>query len=311
MLEKWIEEDPINTEEDRILRRLWESRFPYPGVVNSDEEFNKLWNRKDFARAERQGRSLGVNWGIILKIAAGLLLFLSIVWGWNSSKKDILVTSTNALVTKSNPRGQKSKIYLKDGTWVWLNSSSKIEYQEAFTEHDQRLLSLEGEAYFEVAKDSLKPFKVHAGIVDIEVFGTEFNVKTDKKAVSIALKEGSVKVTWEDHYDVLHEQWLKPGDCISVDKADGKFKVRQCNTLEIIGWKDGVLVFNEATFDEVKDRLQSWYDVDINVQGRAKAGWHYSGKFDNYVLDNVLKAIGFAEDFDYQIKGDTVNIIFN
>jgi ferric-dicitrate binding protein FerR (iron transport regulator) len=310
LLEKW-KEDPANAEEDRIIRQLWKSRFPYPKVVNSDEEFNKLWERKDSIKLEGKQKLLGTGWGIVLKIAAVILFFLSVAWGLNFDKKDTLITHTNSMITKLNPRGQKSRIYLKDGTWVWLNSSSKIQYQEVFTGHEQRELSLDGEAYFEVARDSLKPFKVHAGVVDIEVLGTTFNVKSDESAVSIALKEGSVKVTWEDDYNIVHEQFLQQGDFISIDNTNYKFEFHQYDPREVMGWKDGILVFNEATFEEVKNSLQSWYDIDIHVQGSAKPDWYYSGVFDNYVLENVLHAIGFAENFDYEIDGDSVNIVFN
>ena len=313
LFENWKKEKPEHAEEARLMENLWMSKFHYPGLINSEEEFTKIWNRAHCEEAECKERKLEFDWHIILKIAGVILVFMfvfifSYYIDFNSNPDDNNVS----LVNKSNTRGQKSKIYLEDGTWVWLNSSSKVEYLRTFKEQNDRVLSLSGEAYFEVAKDTLRPFKIQLGLVTIEVLGTMFNANTnDEGRVSIALKEGSVKVNWKDYQDITHEKFLSPGEIIFIDKESGLSVMAIYKQMSIMGWKDGILYFDNASFEHVIKKLQTWYNVDIIAEGLPRRHWNYSGEFDNYVLDNVLKAMSFAEDFKFKIEGDKVKIMFN
>ncbi len=313
ILEKWKKEKNKNSEEAQVMEDLWDTKFHYPGIVNSEEEFSNLWDKAHSKKSEGKIRHLVINWNAILKIASVFLVFLAVAFllfksEYDNPKNNIAI----AKVAKSNPRGQKSRIYLEDGTWIWLNSSSKVEYLDSFKEQNERNLSLSGEAFFEVAKDSLRPFIIQSDPIIIKVLGTKFNVNTnDNGRISVALKEGSVKINWQDFKGNVQKKLLVPGEIIFIDKEsrlsiDGKYDPK-----EVLAWKDGILYFKDSSLDQVKQKLQDWYDVDIIVVGSPNKPWNYNGIFDNYNLSNVLTAMSFAENFYFELEGDVVKINFN
>ncbi|MCG8309817.1 MAG: FecR domain-containing protein [Cytophagales bacterium] len=314
LLEEWKKMNSANDAEYSTLQNVWKSSISYPGIVNAEEEFNKLWLKSGRANADGQHKVSDSIWRKVLKIAAVLVAFCAMAWLINITMFEGNPPSEESpiVITKSNPRGQKSRIFLQDGTFVWLNSSSKIEYQEDFFTQEQRHVSLSGEAYFEVAKDSIRPFVVRAGQVEVEVLGTMFNINTnDENRVAIALKEGSVRVKWYSEEEKIKEEVLCPREIIYIDTASGETELGSYNPIEKMGWKDGILYFEDASFITVKRKLEDWYGVNINVKGDLTTPWNYSGEFDNYVLENVLNAISFVEEFNYKIEGDNVSIMFN
>jgi ferric-dicitrate binding protein FerR (iron transport regulator) len=199
-------------------------------------------------------------------------------------------------------------IYLSDGSEVILNSGSRIEYLEYFSE-SERIVHLQGEAFFNVAKDSLKPFKVISQDIVTQAIGTSFNVRAyhDEGAPIVSLASGKVKV----FYDSILQVQLNPGQSATLDPENKSFDVSPFDLQQILGWKDGSLIFHDDDQKTVFDKLSKWYGVNFKFLNNSGKHWNYNAEYKSLDLENVLGAIAFAMDFKYQINKDKVEIVFN
>jgi ferric-dicitrate binding protein FerR (iron transport regulator) len=176
------------------------------------------------------------------------------------------VTNTAALHTLSTPVGGQYQITLADGTRVWLNAASTIKYPSSFTGNERKVV-ITGEAYFEVAKNDKKPFRVlMSDSTAVLVTGTHFNINAyqNQKEEQVTLLEGSVTITNE-----INTIKLEPGTQASVtNKEITKSKVLQAEG--ITGWKDGLFVFHDAPIESIMMQLERWYDAKIIYKANIK-----------------------------------------
>lgn len=192
---------------------------------------------------------------------------------------------------------------MPDGTKVILNSNSSVKYIDG-GKIAQRQVQLQGEAFFEVVKDSLRPFTVTSNGVRTTALGTSFNVKIkDSGQVQVALLTGKVEVVGETDKKVV----LLPGKSALVD-THGEMVISVFDEMEITGWKEGVLVFKDNSLAEIIKRLENWYGVTIISNLKPASNFRYSGINNNETLEEVLNGISFVHHFKYEIAGDTVKI---
>jgi transmembrane sensor len=191
---------------------------------------------------------------------------------------------TAPLNTLSTPRGGQYKVTLPDGTQVWLNAASSITYPEYFP-GGERNVSLTGEAYFEVAKDAKKPFRVLVNNkTTVEVLGTHFNIMayTDEPFEATTLLEGSVRI---------NGSLLRPGEQAMVD-PNNNISIIQADLKSAVAWKNGITSFSGADIRKIMRIVSRWYDVDVSYSGNIPAAPDYVGGIPrNTSLDNVLKAL--------------------
>lgn len=175
--------------------------------------------------------------------------------------------------TLSTPRGGQYQLRLPDGTEVWLNAASSITYPTAFREKD-RVVKITGEAYFEVAANQEKPFKVNINDnAQVEVLGTRFNVNayTDETSIRTSLLEGSVRVAHG-----VQAIMLRPGQQASI--SGGKLSRVQCPDPDmIIAWKNGSFQFDHTPLDDVLRQMARWYDVEV-IYEKGVPGIIFSGE---------------------------------
>lgn len=215
-------------------------------------------------------------------------------------------------IVKTNPLGQKSIIYLNDGSEVVLNSGSKLSYPSDFGV-TSRKIQLTGEAYFKVAEDKEKPFVVSSEGIETTALGTEFNVRAyDDQAISVALTKGKVRVIRKEELGQGggEQVTLIPGEGVKYndDKTLTKFHF---NEKEYTSWTRGILYFHNASQEEVIRKLEKWYGVKFEFINESPRKWGYTGEFDRKSLESVLISIGFAMDFSFEIKNDTVSLKYN
>ena len=307
-LQRWLKESAENRQVFEILKKNWPERTKEPVLVNEEEILERVWKAGTGA-TEKSKSHKAVYWA---KIAASFLIAICvsylIISLYNLSKMEEAGILKQPVI-KENPAGQKSKIFLPDGTIVWLNAESTLLYQEEFTD-SVRVVDLAGEAYFEVAEDSLRPFIVQSGGVSVEALGTTFNINFFPENLDIAVNliSGKVKVTVsESEKDII----LNPGEGISFDRNDQRAVKYQFDIAAAAVWKDGILTFENDTFDQVVHKLERWYGVRIDVEGDLPGDWEFSGVFDNESLVHVLKVMQYARDFQFALKNKHVNIVFN
>ena len=313
-------EDPYYQTIYKKFESIWKGTREEYTALNTKAVFNKVLERAHKEQPEHitsEWENNRYKWKIGSGGIAAIFIFFILVsfgayWVINSTTTEIKEIQSREIV-KSNPKGQKSTVFLSDGSKVILNSGSTITYSSIF-DNDKREVKIYGEAYFEVEHEKDRPFIVKTDYMDVRVLGTSFNVKAfeNQKSIKVSLTTGQVEV-YEHGKDLgsIDRIILSPGQTISYDINEMSFeKITSFNPEADYGWKDGLIYFEKASFNDVVSKLSNWYNVDIKIQGKPKKEWNYSGKFDNYALNNVLHAISFSEKFVYKFEGNKVTIKF-
>jgi transmembrane sensor len=202
------------------------------------------------------------------------------------------------------PRGGQYKITLPDGSKVWLNASSSLRYPVIFAGKDRRV-EITGEAYFEVAKDASRPFRVQLNNMEVEVLGTHFNINgyADEDAVRTTLLEGKVKVLVSDQ-----SKYLQPGQQAQL-KTSGKIAiVDDVNLDETVAWKDGNFQFENSDIKAVMRQLARWYDVEVSYEGTVNK--HFIGNISRDVkLSQVLSMLQQTGEVKFKIEGNKLFVM--
>ena len=202
--------------------------------------------------------------------------------------------------TITTPKGGQYQVVLPDGSRVWLNAGSSLRFPTAFGGKD-RSVDMTGEAYFEIAPDRAKPFTVKAPGHDIAVLGTHFDVNayTDEDAFKTTLLEGSVRVG---------NSVLQPGEQV-VAGTGGEIQVRKdVETDEVVAWKNGRFLFDNADIPTIMRQIARWYDVQIRYEGRVPQG-HFTGMVPrNSSLDKVLKIFALSQ-IHFRIEGKQIIVV--
>lgn len=203
------------------------------------------------------------------------------------------------------PYGKRSSITLADGTKVWLNSGTELEFPSTFNDKT-RDIKIVGEIYIDVAKDKTKPFYVHTTRADIQVLGTKFNVSAYKEDVSesIVLVEGKVTVNAQNN--MMSE--MNPNEMLVVN-SDG-IKKNIVDATQYISWKDGILNFNKATLSSILHNVGRYYNVSFEKNNHIEfAQRTYSGKLilsDN--LDDIMNSISALTSTVYNRENNKILI---
>ncbi|WP_412469127.1 FecR family protein [Pedobacter sp. KLB.chiD] len=187
----------------------------------------------------------------------------------NGQLEYIIKENPNALITGSNtiatPRGGQYEVNLPDGTKVWLNAATTLKYPYAFAKNE-RMVELDGEAYFEVSKDRDRPFRVKTASQTVEVLGTHFNINAykDEAIVKTTLLEGAVKVSTSSGSVNLH-----PGEQSLLNAASARLSLNhQVDVDREMAWKNDVFAFDNDDLQSVMRQISRWYDVDVVYQGK-------------------------------------------
>jgi transmembrane sensor len=205
-----------------------------------------------------------------------------------------------AYVIKTNPPGQKSQLQLSDGSVVYLNAGSSIQLPEQFNDKIREVRLLKGEAFFEVQKDSLRPFIVHTGQVQTKVLGTSFNIKFDE-TTEVAVKSGLVSVGNGQQIELLkvNEKLTLKGNDI----------IRETTDIEsVLAWRNNTLILDNLSLAEAATKIEMWYGVEISFANDAIQACKIAGKYKNQTLENILKAIAHATEIEFEIKNKEVKI---
>jgi len=202
--------------------------------------------------------------------------------------------------------GVKSSISLPDGTIVTLNSQSKVTYEKPF-DGEVREIALVGEAYFDVAKDTLRPFIVKTGPVSTLALGTEFNIQAyPEYPISISLIEGSVLVSNEEVVGLSEK--LIPGEGILASLDNTVWQKDRFDLEATLAWMHKTLIFKNTSFKETIHSLEKWYGVEFKITGNMPEDVYITGKFKDESLKNILDGISYSTKYTYSIEGKTVNL---
>lgn len=245
--------------------------------------------------------------------AASVLLFLAgRMWLGRQAAGHHEQPALQQLVTKT---GSRSHIKLPDGTSVWLNAGSKLDYPKQF-HGKNREVALEGEAYFDVVKDAGHPFIVKTTACSIRVLGTSFNVRfyPDEEMATTSLVTGSVEVMTDrktvrlQPNEKLSIPWRLPANlATTTTTATLKMPAIQIGTLTPVrdnimaetAWKDNKLAFKRLPLGEVAQRMQRWYGAEIRFRNEHKKSLSFSGVFEKESLTEALQALEMSGGFHF------------
>lgn len=203
-------------------------------------------------------------------------------------------------IVLQTPKGGKYELILQDGTKVWLNAASTIRFPASFKGAGNREIVLQGEAYFEVAKDKAHPFQVSTEGQRVQVLGTHFNINSyqDENNIRTTLLEGLVQV---------NEQVIHPGQQAVLSK-NGQMKVVSVHADAAVAWKNEVFQFEETDFASIMRQLARWYDVDIRYQGPMPV-IHYTGSIPRKSnISEVLEMLEETGAVRFKIAQRTVTV---
>lgn len=190
--------------------------------------------------------------------------------------------------TLQTPRGKDFKIVLSDGTEVWLNAESTLIYPSRFT-GDTRVVELDGEAYFKVAKDAEHPFVVKTQKLETQVLGTGFNVHAYQSgSPHVTLVEGKVSIK-SRYYHIM----LKPGENALLEE-DGSIRVQEVDTRCHTAWTEGYFYFDNAPLKDIMQELGRWYNLTIEINNPEAVNYHFN--FWANRNDNIGHVIGLLNE---------------
>ncbi|MTU27758.1 FecR family protein [Parabacteroides merdae] len=285
-LSEWLNENEKNRDEFRRLKNYWDADVAFKHSVAPALSADKLQQKINVQRRQTARRQLWRN--AIPLIAAACLLFIFSTAFFLYNTKD-RTSEYYTLLTDEHT----SNFTLEDGTVITLNKNSRLSYSDKYGK-DNRNVKLEGEAYFEVAKDSNKPFQVEMNGASITVLGTHFNVKADAESddITATLVEGSIRFEGAKQNIVM-----TPNQQLTFNRSTNKVDVKEIDTETFTAWKDGLLKYKSIPFIELIENLKDIYQVEIRIDDErlADPSITVSGTFDQkQSIEQILKVISHS-----------------
>jgi len=301
IIENWVNESQENKDFFNDLNDIWLSSGQN---ISNDAEYDvekailNFINRTRLVKIKRDQKTQLFN---ILRYAAMIILALAIPFTYWIAQKPKQVADTYTTVTCAF--GDKTSITLPDSSQVWLNSGSKITFNNNFKEGSRQLF-LEGEGYFSVKKDADNPFFVNTANLNVKVLGTEFNLKAypDEVDVAVTLVSGSLQVKNEKSAEMMN-----PGQKLLYKKDDHTLTVENLTDLAPeTEWTHGRLVFRNTSLEELERKLERWFDVEIEFADETVKNRRFSGTLERESILEVITYFGISQYVDYKIKGNVI-----
>lgn len=344
LLSALLQQNPALYQQYLILKSTWANglKESEPGTAHGDKKLSRILQLAKIqevlqatGEAPRRQRRIKKR-KLVIKVIMYACLAGLFVGGWFIVKRTPQQVSNIALHdqrqysrTVATQNGSRSRTVLPDGTTVWLNAGSKLLYDSNFA-GPTRDVKLEGEAYFDVTKNPLKPFIVHTGGINIKVLGTAFNVRSypEDKTVETTLIRGLVQVTRNDqpqqkpiflHPDekLVVDKYIDDASNITAVKPAGTtpvFKLARLDSLSNeterleTAWVYNRLEFRGDDFEALATRLERWYNVSIVFEDEKVKQLTFNGSFENETVEQAFAALQTAVPFNYTIHGNEIRI---
>ena len=308
-IEDWCDESPENK---KLMEQVYYTLFLGDRVavmqnIDVDKSLNdfktRVAEKKQTVQTEKiQRRRIG--WRKAIAVAA---VFAGILFGAGFIGMKITENLSHDFVVMTKS-GERAQAVLPDGTKVWLNVDSKVDYHKSFFS-SERHVSMSGEVYFEVTKDKHAPFIVNSKSIDTKVLGTKFNIRANAgdEWVTTTLLEGSVLVAVKGMEDVH----MKPDQQFRVNILTMKSELNECSDAdESIGWINGKLHFEQATLKEITSTLAKYYKVNIIFADEKLQEQKFTCDFDlSDSIHQILSLLSLTNKFDYQMNDKDIMIV--
>ena len=309
-LKTWIAASAENQQYFIRQREIWFSAVSREAasVYDKDKAFENFRNRvesqKEIQSTSRRGFSLSALWRYAAVVA--IIIAVGCISYWQG---EVNVKDTFADISVEAPLGSKTKLYLPDGTLVWLNAGSRMTYSQGFGV-DNRKVELEGEGYFEVKRNEKIPFFVKTKDLQLQVLGTKFNFRDypEDHEVVVSLLEGKVGLN-----NLLREEKeavLSPDERAVLNKANGLLTVESVTASNASQWTDGYLFFDEELLPDIAKELERSYNVKIHIANDSLKTFRFYGNFvrREQNIQEVLEALASTEKMQYKNEERNITI---
>jgi ferric-dicitrate binding protein FerR (iron transport regulator) len=309
-LREWLNDSPDNKKYFQQQRAVWFSAIAANTQIRFDKDkaYQLFLARKSATLQKRSfnERRLVITFQRIAAVAAILLIFAGSGY-WLGTGRIKGLIAENVIVEA--PLGSRSKMFLPDGTLVWLNAGSTLSYAQNFGV-DDRTVTLKGEGYFEVAHQKEKPFYVISKDMKIRVLGTKFNLRNylDEEEARVTLLEGSVKVNCKSASQP--ESYLKPNEQIIYDRETMSARTIQTKASNALEWTNGYLFFDEERLPDIARELERCYNVKISIADDTLKSYRFYGNFTRteQTIQEVLEVLASTDKLRYEIQGKEITL---
>jgi len=326
----WLKRNPESINDFNEFRRLWNMSM-MAGKLDNDEvelEWKQLCSKIESAPVSKQ-QTIRNPYYWVSRIAAVFLLGA----GMSFLVSYLFLIRPNQQITYqeiTTPAGAKSQITLPDGTNVWLNAKSHIKYSSEYGAKN-RIVELDGEAFFDVETNPSKVFIVRTSEIDVKAYGTVFNVKSypEENTIETTLLEGKIGVTRKDLDKKSDEVVMEPNQRVvyyrkiqELQEVDSESSEADNQVAEVkrpeqkltyliskgidphnfTSWKDGTLFISSETLERLAVKLERKYDVKIHFEDETLKNLKFTGSLENETVEQVMEAIGIAAQIDYTIE---------
>lgn len=311
-LKSWVGESQQNKDEFLRRQEIWFSSRIAADDNEYDVEHAKEIFRKRVHRAKADAQiNRKPNKAIYSKlwkyaVAAVVACIIAFMAYWRGGED---IKSNFADITVEAPLGAKTKLYLPDGTLVWLNAGTKLSYSQGFGVED-RFVNISGEGYFEVARNERLPFSVRSGTLNVRVLGTKFNFRdyNEDSQASVSLLEG--KVALSNLIIKSNDIVMSPNQQAFLDKKSGTLTMKSSIASNSASWKEDAIFFDEETLPEIIKILERSYKVKIVLKNDSLKDLRFYGNFasTDQSIEEVLHALSSTGKFKYEIENETAFI---
>ena len=294
----------------KVLDEIFEKDWNNVDNLEDPDAYHRILHEIHEKTIQRSKKDSGKRPFFFMKIAASFLFFLCTAYliFIQVAPEESLVAETPAKIyQKKAGVGEKLRITLPDDTAVILNSLSELSFTSEFGKVD-RVVSLTGEAFFEIQPDLARPFQVETGFLVSKALGTSFNVFSRNENTTIALTEGKVSVK-RSFGDLKDEIFLFPGEMAYITNNDHQnIAVKKFDPEIVTAWKEGKIRFKRKSLENIMEDLRTWYGVSVEYQGDVNRKRTVTGVFDNESLRNILDGLSFSMGINYELKENQVII---
>ncbi len=308
-LKVWLNESSENRKYFLQRQEIWfssisEKESSLYDVNKAFELFRNKTERRGCQEKEKSFRRFPLFFRYVAVVA--ILLAISMISYYKGGES---VKKVFAQIVVEAPMGSRTKLNLPDGTLVWLNAGSRIAYSQGFGV-DDRKVELQGEGYFEVRHNADVPFLVETKDLKVRVLGTKFNFRDypDDKEVMVSLMEG--KVALNNLLKNEAEAFLKPNQCVILDKKSGNMTIQSMQVNNSREWTNGYLFFDEELMTDIVKELQRSYSVKISFATDSLKDIRFYGNFvrQEQTLEEVLNALTATGKMHYSRKGNNITL---
>ncbi len=299
-LDNWINFDIKNKKLFEENEHIWQISHK---LFSSEEILKDKKKIEDQIKLQLRQKQKKSQLLLFYRIAAVLAIPFFLAIGWYAGTHNAGF-SKDLFCEVTAPKGQIAECVLVDGTKVWLNTGSTIQYNPTRW-NKNRLIKLTGEAYFKVAKDRYKPFIVETSDVQVKVLGTSFNVKAypDETTTETTLEEGRIQLSFNDLPGQAPVE-LNPGDHAVYQTDNKKLNIEKTDTYMLTAWRNGKYIFKDADLKTIVQQLEKLYDVHIYLKNEQMGQLRFRGMFEyNKNILDALETIERSTSLKYHMKG--------